>query len=1756
MRSQKSATAEVSWPAVARAHDAGEAVARPIAAPVRASPPPRPIAAAATVGGRHGRIDPAGGGQPAGGPRVAPPPPPASGPPVAPPGPAGGPRVAPPLPAGAAPPRVAAPPPPAAAPPNGLVLVDPRYDPRPRWRPGERLDELFERQCDRLAAHGRAGQVAVDTVTLDSGQAAMDTVTYEQLDRRSNQLARHLRERGVKPGDRVAMMFGHGVDSYVAMLAVLKARAVYVPLDAGFPVDRVEYILGDAGVTMVLLSSALQDRLPDLGDLGIDQVQLDRVASMLSHLDDRRLAAWERGRPVDEPAYLIYTSGSTGRPKGVAVEHPSICNFVRVAAEVYGVTADDRMYQGLTMAFDFSVEEIWVPWMVGATLVPKPPGASLLGADLHEFLTGAGVTAMCCVPTLLATIEEDLPALRLLLVSGEACPQDLITRWHRAERRFLNVYGPTEATVTATWTVLHPDRPVTIGVPLPTYSVVVLDPDNPRRALPPGQTGELGIAGIGLAKGYLNRDDLTEKAFIPDFLGIPFNPSRRIYRTGDLCRVNSAGEIEYLGRIDLQVKIRGYRIELTEIESVLLQVPGVAQAVVDTYQPNPQTTELVGYYTVRRDVPVPDAEGIYAWLRERLPAYMVPAYLERLEVIPMTPQDKADRKNLPPPGQRSAAARGEHVAATTPAQRALVTALAETLGVADVSIDAHFFDDLSANSLLMAQFSTRVRKLGGFRPISIKDIYLNPTVRGLARALGDPGAAGGTPERHRDISATGSMRAIVDSLTSLARVSRRAGADEEAAQRPSAEPRRTRREARLAGRRSGTDQPGPGSVGGADPQRKPVHRASNAAYRLTGLVQLAFFVLSLYLGARLFRVSVEYLFAGLATPAGTATGSLLEAASWTGAGAAFTELYRRAALLGALVFGGLVLLPILAKWLLVGRWTPREIRLWSPGYLRFWLVKTLIRANPMMLFAGSPLFVLYLRALGAKIGKRVTLHAGVLPVATDLITIGDDAVVGKTASFSGYRALNGVIQLGPVTLGRGAHVAEKTVLDINTSIGDGGELGHSSSLQAGGSVPDGQTWHGCPAEPTTTSYRTCPERSGRQWRKVAYTLFQLTSIFVVAPAALAAVVLVAPKIPALTTLFTAGPTMLRSQTFYLVVLAVAAAVFVLGLVGGLLFVLTVPRVLHALFIRPGKVYPLYGFHYIVASSITAMTNSSFYMNLFGDSSAVLHYVRALGYRMLRPKQSGSNFGVALRHDTPYLVTIGTETMISDGLSFNNTSWSGTAFRVDPVVVGEHNYFGNDILYPAGGRTGANVLFGTKVMVPIDGPVREDCGLLGSPPFVIPRSVRRDAEFDHLKEPAALRRGLRGKNRHNFGTAVLFLAVGWIQVLLGILTAGAVLAGYRRFGELALLGASITGLVSALAIGILVERLAFGFRRLTPKYCSIYDPYFWRHERLWKLMTGSPFAGTPFNPMILRLAGVRVGRRVFNDGCAMPEKTLVTIGDDATLNAGSVVQCHSLEDGTFKSDYSTVGAGATVGVGAFVHYGVTMGERSVLEADSFLMKGEEVAADDRWFGNPAQPDHPGPEVHLTGPQEWNAYDIRLMERIRGLEDELAAVRRRRSRGPAVLIGAAVVLTAANVALMVEPTLAGQLRPTIDRLRAMVPIAEAESPVPPPAPAPVDSPYLAFVRGYYAKLPGDPTAAFAELTPERQRRVGGSAGYVKFYRDVASVTLVEGPVALDPRTVRITVRTQRRGGTVATERLDLTITPDAAGVPRVAATKRVN
>jgi non-ribosomal peptide synthetase-like protein len=678
---------------------------------------------------------------------------------------------------------------------------------------------------------------------------------------------------------------------------------------------------------------------------------------------------------------------------------------------------------------------------------------------------------------------------------------------------------------------------------------------------------------------------------------------------------------------------------------------------------------------------------------------------------------------------------------------------------------------------------------------------------------------------------------------------------------------------------------------------------------------------------------------------------------WISAGAGLAGIYLRSVLFGGAAFLALCILPILAKWVLIGRWKPRQIRIWSLDYVRFWIVRTLVRSNPLALLAvGSPLYVLYLRALGAKVGRGTVILSKHVPVCTDLLTIGPDTVIRKDAFLSCYRAQAGWIQTGPVTLGRKVFIGEKSVLDINTSMGGAASLGHASALHSGQSIPAGQRWHGSPAERTDVNYVRIPSVPCGPLRQAGFCAVTLLCVFLLyLPLAEGAVYLLVTSVPQLGRLLNPSMDAITSGGLYEDALGLSLLLFCGLVLAGFVFVLTVPRLLNHM-IRPDTVYPLFGFRDRIHRMIARATGIRFFTHLFGDSSYIVYYLRWLGYDLGQVEQTGSNFGTEVGHETPYLTSIGRGTMVADGLSVMNADFSSTSFRVSRVSIGPDNFIGNSVSYPAGGRTGRNCLLATKTMIPLDGEIREGVGLLGSPAFEIPRSVERDNRFDHLRTGDELRRHLHAKNKYNIRTMVLFLLTRWLDVFLYTVFFLAAFDSYGGFAQLEMAAWLAASILITPVYFVLLERGLLGFRRLRPRYCSIYDPYFWRHERLWKVPEVSYlhiFDGTPFKNLVWRSLGVKVGRRVYDDGCFLPERTLVTIGDGCALNAGSEIQCHSQEDGTFKSDRIVLGAGCTIGVGALVHYGVAMGDGSVLAPDSFLMKGEEVPPGARWGGNPAR-----------------------------------------------------------------------------------------------------------------------------------------------------------------------------------------------------------
>ena len=574
------------------------------------------------------------------------------------------------------------------------------------------LHELFRGQASR----------SPNSVAVTCGSVAW---TYAQLDAKSNRLARYLRAQGVGKDSCVAILLPRSPEVYLTMLAILKAGAAYVPLDPEYPTDRVQHILEDSHAELLFTYSKLSECA---GSFDSQVVLAERLEEVAQGFSSEVVGPDEVQVDPQDLCYVIYTSGTTGRPKGVQIEHRSIAHLVAAEQELFQIAASDRVFQGFSIAFDASLEEIWLAFAAGATLVVGTPEMLHAGPALAGLLERSGVTVLSCVPTLLAMVERDVATLRLLILGGEVCPPELIKRWWRAGLRVFNTYGPTEATVIATCVELFPDKPVTIGCPLPGYEAIILDPD--LKLAGPGEAGELCLGGVGVARGYVGKPELTaEQFFTRSFSGLP---PTRFYRTGDRARWTGAGELEFLGRIDSQVKIRGFRVELSEIEAVLLELNEVKCAAVTVFETAPGIQQLAAY-VVPCTAATFDSQQASAHLKRRLPAYMVPVVFEVLPDLPTFPSGKINRRALPVPLR--AASQRSIQPPVCPAEELLVKTWEKLFCLSAVSTTDDFFTDLGGHSLLAGKMVSELRQCSGFEALSMADVYQHTTPAALAYEL-------------------------------------------------------------------------------------------------------------------------------------------------------------------------------------------------------------------------------------------------------------------------------------------------------------------------------------------------------------------------------------------------------------------------------------------------------------------------------------------------------------------------------------------------------------------------------------------------------------------------------------------------------------------------------------------------------------------------------------------------------------------------------------------------------------------------------------------------------------------------------------------------------------------------------------------------------------------------------------------------------------------------------------------------------------
>ncbi|KAF6616295.1 amino acid adenylation domain-containing protein, partial [Paenibacillus sp. EKM102P] len=550
-----------------------------------------------------------------------------------------------------------------------------------------------------------------------------EQLSYRELNERANRLARTLRSQGVTKDRLVGLMTERSIDMIVGMLGILKAGGAYVPIDPTYPEERIRYMLDDSGAKLLLTQGHLVDKVAFDGHMLV----LNGAESVY-HEDGSNL------EPLSGPndlAYVIYTSGTTGQPKGVMLEHHGLCNLKTYFDQEFEISTSDHMLLFASYSFDAACWEIFQALFCGATLY-VPTSETILDYERFEqYMADHHITVAALPPTYAVYLEpQRMPNLRILVTAGSAASTELVYKW-KDQVAYYNGYGPTENSVaTSIWPVSKDERAgqlISIGRPVPNHRVYMVDVHG--HLAPIGVAGELCVSGPGLARGYLDRPELTAEKFVPNPFAAGEAGYERMYRTGDLARWMPDGNIEYLGRIDHQVKIRGYRIELGEVEAQILKVEDVQEVIVLAQADEQGQNQLVAYYVAEREV---SAGELRSLLGEELPNYMVPSFLVQLEQMPLTPNGKIDRKALPAP-EGSLQTGADYVAPRTWVEVKLAQIWQDVLGLTQAGVKENFFE-IGGHSLRATTLASKIHKELN-KPLPLRSIFEAPTIEQLAVVL-------------------------------------------------------------------------------------------------------------------------------------------------------------------------------------------------------------------------------------------------------------------------------------------------------------------------------------------------------------------------------------------------------------------------------------------------------------------------------------------------------------------------------------------------------------------------------------------------------------------------------------------------------------------------------------------------------------------------------------------------------------------------------------------------------------------------------------------------------------------------------------------------------------------------------------------------------------------------------------------------------------------------------------------------------------
>jgi non-ribosomal peptide synthetase-like protein len=1288
------------------------------------------------------------------------------------------------------------------------------------------LDQFFE------------GSVALypGAIAIEQGQTKY---TYSEVEHVANKLAHYLRAKGIAPEEKVVVLLPRCAQVPIAMLGILKAGGAYIPLDPEIPADRVNFIMEDSGAKLLITSDSILERISSK----LDQHPIFNIDHQIDELDSYPDTKPDpTNRSANDLCYIIYTSGTTGKPKGVLLEHRNVVNYICGAQLIYPINHTDRALQGFSVSFDASVEEIWVPLSVGASIVIGTFEIMRSGDRFASILNNLNITFLSCAPTLLSMVSEDIPGLKILIFGGEVCSQDIANRWCKAGRFVFNTYGPTEAAVIATYSILDLSKAVTIGRPLQGYDILIVDEN--LQPVDEGKEGEILIGGESIARGYLHQDELTAQKFIETDRFKDFK--ERYYRTGDMGKYTTNGEIIFIGRADAQVKVRGFRVELAEIEGLLTTCDGVQAAAVSL---DTTTQQLAAYIVVRQNQEI-DRECIANLLRLKLPYYMIPSTLDIIASLPMTPSQKIDRKRLPPPlTPLGFSAQKEVIPPTTEMECEIVRIIAKNINRDDISMDDNFFTDLGGHSLLAAMVVSEMRKNKVFENMSVVDVYKFPILADLAREL----------EKNQ----------------------------------PKKEP----------GAKKGRD----------------IHNPS----------KLSYYTCSFFQG-----VSMFFLI-------------LLFGMEWLGPFFVYSYYYQAdfgvMDSLYMMLIMYFALLPILSfiaigfKWLVIGRIKPGKYKLWGTYYFRFWIVDKVINICPITYFTGTSIMNIFLRMVGAKVGKNSYINTSAIS-AFDLLKVGDNVSICTDSHLRGYNIADGYLNIGLIELEDGAFVGTRCCLSFNSKMEKNSSIEDLTLVPEGCIIPQNENWGGSPAIKIGFNE---PQGHRKLWSVRNSVLF-----------------LISPFLIPLITMIAYFPGMMliahldySSEGYHFLWLTIGVGVSFVVL---LTVIITILKWLMLGNIKEGK-YPVDSIFYYKKWFFDQLMKLS--LQVIGTLYTTLYL--QIWFRMLGVKMGKRVEISTVEFISPDLLVTGDECFLADSVSIGASHVRNGYITIAKTHIGNRTFIGNSAVISPDTRLGNDVLVGVLSKMSNENlPAKDGSSWFGSPAVFLPkRDVNREFSAERTYKPSRKLFILRyciEFFRVTLPTTLFITLAALITNVVSYLQVENDLGDLLLVFPFLYIGASILGtLVTALFKWIIIGKYR-------PSRKPLWSNYVWRSE----LITGiyenflvlfflNLLTGTPFIKYPLRLLGCKIGKGVCMFTTQITEFDLIKIDNNSVLNDNCTLQTHLFEDRVMKMSYVDIGKSCSVGGMAVVLYDSKMEDHSVLEPLSVLMKSETLPANTCFVGAPAK-----------------------------------------------------------------------------------------------------------------------------------------------------------------------------------------------------------